>query len=95
MISWRSGVGEAAAAGTYSGTEGLDLAGIAGHYLYLAAGEDPLPTEPSRVLGPRVNALLDGLAANTTYRLQIAAFNGSGAGPRSEILTVKTLAAAA
>ncbi|GHD83264.1 fibronectin type III domain-containing protein [Streptomyces goshikiensis] len=88
-------MGEAAGSGSYSGTDGLDLAGISGHNLYMAEREDPLPTEPSRVLGPRVNALLDGLKANTEYRIQIAAFSASGAGPRSETLTVTTQPAAA
>ncbi|MFD5143144.1 fibronectin type III domain-containing protein [Streptomyces sp. NPDC058401] len=95
QLCWRSGVGEAAGSGSYSGTVGLDLAGISGHNLYMAEGEDPMPTTPTKVLGPRVNALVDGLKADAEYRIQIAAFSPSGVGPKSEILTMKTQAAAA
>ncbi|MFG2984936.1 fibronectin type III domain-containing protein [Streptomyces sp. NPDC048258] len=95
MLNWRSGVGEAAGSGTYSGSAGLDLAGIAGHYLYIAEGTAELPTTPTKTLGARVNALVDGLKANTEYKCAVAAFSASGTGPQSEILTVRTQAAAA
>ncbi|MEU9105278.1 fibronectin type III domain-containing protein [Streptomyces xanthophaeus] len=95
MLNWHSGVGEAAGSGSYSGTAGLDLAGITGHYLYIAEGADPLPTTPSKTVGPLVNTVVDGLQPNTEYRFAVAAFNASDTGPKSEILSVRTQPAAA
>ncbi|OEJ34173.1 hypothetical protein BGK67_25085 [Streptomyces subrutilus] len=95
MLNWRSGVGEAAGAGTYSGSAGLDLAGVRGHFLYLAESPAELPTTPSKTLGPFVNTIVDGLKPGTEYKFAVAAFSSSGTGPQSEILTVKTQAAAA
>ncbi|MGW2587306.1 fibronectin type III domain-containing protein [Streptomyces virginiae] len=95
QLSWTSGVGAADAAGTYSGVEGLDLAGIREHHVFVGEGEDPLPTVPTKVIGAFTNVLLDGLKSDTSYRIAVAAVSASGPGPQSEILTVKTLAAAA
>ncbi|MER6213619.1 fibronectin type III domain-containing protein [Streptomyces sp. NPDC001674] len=95
LITWISGVGAKDGSGAYSGTDGLDLAGITGHYLYVAVGAAPLPTTPAKTIGASTNALLDQLAPDTTYSVAIAAFNASGTGPKSEILTVRTQPAAA
>ncbi|WP_405832443.1 fibronectin type III domain-containing protein [Streptomyces sp. NBC_00105] len=95
MICWRSGVGGAAGAGAYSGTDGLDLAGIVGHDVFMAEGEDPLPTTPTKKIGAFTNTIVDGLKADTVYRIAVAAFSTSGIGPKSAVLTVRTQTAAA
>ncbi|MFF3085633.1 fibronectin type III domain-containing protein [Streptomyces nojiriensis] len=95
QLSWTSGVGAADAAGTYAGSTGLDLAGIRAHHVFVAEAENPLPTEPTKVIGAFTNALLDGLKADTSYRIAVAAVSVSGPGPQSAVLSVRTLPAAA
>lgn len=76
MLNWRSGVGEAGASGSYSGSAGLDLAGITGHNIYMAEGADPLPATPTKWIGAFTNTIVDGLKANTEYKFAVAALAG-------------------
>ncbi|WP_060177997.1 fibronectin type III domain-containing protein [Streptomyces sp. IMTB 1903] len=92
MLFWTSGVGAIPPTAGNSGSAGLDLAGIAGHNIYVAEGDDPMPTTPTKVIGAFANVLLDGLKPGTAYRVAMAAFNASGAGPKSAVLTVMTQA---
>lgn len=41
MLTRTSGVGEADASGSYTGTEALDLAGITGHRIFVSKAPDP------------------------------------------------------
>ncbi|MFE2128631.1 fibronectin type III domain-containing protein [Streptomyces amritsarensis] len=90
MLFWTSGVGAVPPTAGNSGSAGLDLAGITGHNIYVAEGEDPMPTTPTKVIGAFANVLLDGLKPGTAYRIQIEAFSASGTGPKSAVLTVRT-----
>lgn len=58
-------------------------------------GEDPLPTTPTKKIGAFTNTIVDGLKADTVYRIAVAAFSTSGIGPKSAVLTVRTQTAAA